>query len=103
MFRMTTALAAAAIVCSAATADESRIVKAELSFDHAKLTTEAGAVETLASLERQAKTACRTVSMVSMGFSYDAQCVETMVADAVEKIGSDTLRQQFAALESADS
>ena len=103
MFRTTLALAAAVAVAGFAQAEEVRTVTAELTYDPALLTTEAGAEATLASFERQAKRACATLSMVSAGFTYDEVCIANMVETAVEEIGSDTLAQTFVALELAEA
>ena len=106
MFRTTLALAAAATVCGLAHAEEPRMVTAKLTYEPAKLTTEQAATEVLVSLQRQARRACRTLSMVSVGFSYDQQCVDTMVADAVTAIGHENLAESYAelaAVETAES
>ncbi len=106
MFRTTLALAAAATVCGLAHAEEPRMVTAKLTYEPAKLTTEQGATEVLVSLQRQARRACRTLSMVSVGFSYDQQCADTMVADAVTAIGHENLAESYAelaAVETAES
>ena len=94
MFRTMTALAAAAMLCGVASADDRlTVVEAELVYDSALLSTEEGAYSVLRSLTRQASRACRTLSMTSVGFSVDEGCVDTMVDEAVMKIGADTLVQ----------
>jgi len=103
MFRTTLALAAAVAVAGFAQAEELKTVTAEFTYDAALLTTEAGAEATLNSFERQAKRACRTLSMVSAGFTYDDVCVSNLVESAVAEIGNDTLAQSFVALEARES
>ncbi|MEM9739976.1 MAG: UrcA family protein [Pseudomonadota bacterium] len=98
MFRTTLTLAAAVAVAGFAQAEELTTVTAELTYDASLLSTEAGAEATLASFERQARKACRTLSMVSAGFTYDEACVASMVESAVAEIGNDTLAQTFVAL-----
>lgn len=99
MFRTTLALAAAVAVAGFAQAEELKTVTAEFTYDTALLTTEAGAAATLNSFERQAKRACRSLSLVSAGFTYDEVCVASLVESAVAEIGSETLAQTFVALE----
>lgn len=99
MFRTTLALATAAAIAGFAHAEEVTTVTAEFTYDTALLTTEAGAEATLNSFERQAKRACRTLSMVSAGFTYDEECVSNLVESAVAEIGSETLAQTFVSLE----
>lgn len=99
MFRNTLALAAAVAVAGFAQAEELKTVTAEFTYDTTLLSSEAGAIATLTSFERQAKRACRTLSMVSAGFTYDEVCVASLVESAVAEIGSDTLAQTFVALE----
>lgn len=103
MFRTTLALAAAATVCGLAHAEEPTLVTAKLTYEPAKLATEQGAAETLVSLKRQARRACRTISMISIGFTYDEICAASMVADAVAEIGNENLAETYAALEVAES
>ena len=103
MFRTTLALAAAAAVAGLAHAEEATTITAELTYDPALLSTQAGAEATLNSFERQARRACRTLSMVSVGFTYDEVCVSNLVQSAVVEIGNDTLAQSFVALEARKS
>lgn len=105
MFRTATALALAAAFCGIANADdmEKRLVTAELTFDPTLLSSEAGVATTLTSITRQARRACRYVSLTSAGFSFDQGCVDSMVADAVEQIGHDALATAYADLRSEDT
>ena len=103
MFRTTIALAAAATVCGLAHAEEPNIVTAKLVYDPAKLTSEEGVTDTLVSLRRQARRACRSVSLVSAGFSYDEVCAKSLLDGAVSQIGNETLVQTYAALDLAES
>ena len=103
MFRTTLALAAAVAVAGFAQAEELKTVTAEFTYDTALLATEDGAIATLNAFERQARRACRTLSMVSVGFTYDEVCVSNLVQSAVVEIGNDTLAQSFVALEARKS
>ncbi|MCI4646159.1 MAG: UrcA family protein [Hyphomonadaceae bacterium] len=103
MFRTTLTLAAAATICGLAHADEPTTVTAKLTYEPAKLATFDGATETLASLNRQARRACRSISLVSAGFSYDETCAKSLVENAVSEIGHENLAETYAALEAVES
>jgi len=80
-----------------AQAEDFTPVKATITFDLAKLDTETGAAEVMKDIERQAKAACRKVSLVSVGLVIDEVCAQDVAYQAVEKISHDNLTAQYAA------
>ncbi|MEM1105679.1 MAG: UrcA family protein [Pseudomonadota bacterium] len=97
MVRTTLALLSAVALTGLAHSEETTTVTAELTYDPALLTSQAGAEATLVSFERQAQRACRTLSMVSAGFTFDEACVAMLVQSAIDEVGSTALAETFAA------
>lgn len=79
-------------------AQEYRTVDATFTFDAAKLSSEAGVKDVMLDLKRQSERACRTVSMVSVGYSIDQDCAKDLLDQAVSKINDESLRAEYAAL-----
>ncbi len=99
MFRKLTALAAAATICAAATADDLSTVEAEFTYEIAKLESASGAAQVMASLETQARKACEVVYLSGMARRTDLVCASDMLFQAVTAIASPALHAEYAASE----
>ena len=86
-------------------AQDYKEINTTFTYDPAKLTSEAGAREVMGELTRQSRNACRSVSMVSVGFTVDESCAADLLGQAVAQINDDNLMAQYAAIdfEGADS
>ena len=72
-------------------------VSTTFTYDTTLLGTEDGAQKVLNGLERQARQACRQVSMVSVGLTYDKVCAQDLLFQAIDQIGNASLRESYAA------
>lgn len=77
-------------------AQEAKRVDATITYDPAMLETETGAQDVMLDIKRQSVTACRSVSLISVGFTVDEDCVDDMVGQAVAKINDEKLQAQYA-------
>lgn len=72
-------------------------VSTTFTYDIELLNTADGAEKVLNGLERQARQACRQVSMVSVGLTYDKVCAQDLLFQAVSQIGDASLAEEYAA------
>lgn len=84
----------------AAFADAPKEFTVDFEYDGTLLVDDAGAETVLASLELQAKDACRYISATSLSLSVDRKCVKSAVAQATTKIVAE---REAAGLETADA
>lgn len=71
-------------------------VQTTMTYDKTLLTSADGAAKVLTSLEQQARRACRTVSLVTVGASVDKVCARDLVFQAVDQISNANLTRQYA-------
>ena len=79
----------------AAYAEEFSVVNASLDYAPEKLESAQGAEQVLASLSEQARTYCRSVSMVMVGVQVDQTCVKDIVFQAVNLIDAPKLADAY--------
>ena len=98
MKRVSSILFALSIFGGVAYADEAFTpVRAELTYDRTLLQKDGGAETVMKALEKQAEKACRKTSTISITAVVDKVCTQDILFQAVEQIGHDSLRDQYAA------
>lgn len=78
-----------------ASAEDLTKFDATLTYDRSLLAQDGGAETVLAGLETQAKQACTTVSMVSVGRVVDAVCAKDILFQAIDQIGDTDLSKAY--------
>ncbi|MEO0465490.1 MAG: UrcA family protein [Pseudomonadota bacterium] len=96
MFRISSALVASMLMANLACANESGKFTAEIEYDPALLTSEAGAAQVLASLEEQADDLCLVDVIYVSRPIVDRECAKSLVAQSVEKIADAKLSDTYA-------
>ena len=87
------------VLAFAGVAQADQTITAELTYDEALLTSEAGAQSVLNSLHTQSIAECRSLSLISVGFVRDEACELAMVRAAVDKIDVTELASVYQASE----
>lgn len=87
MHKLSGTLAAAVLAVSPlAIAETGETITTDIKYDASLLATPEGVSDVLASIQRQAKRACRTTALFTNAPTTDEVCVNSVVTGAVEKI-----------------